>query len=151
MEDELYNSLYQLVHEEDNRRLRKKGVRFSDAWILLVFFWAAVHDRPISWATRRKNWPKDRRPESLPSPSTMSRRMRTLSVVMLLTHLWSRLGELCGPALVRMIDAKPLPVGGFSKDKDARWGQSTPKPTDTNCLASGADRLRCPSNGDWDR
>jgi len=124
MEDELWKPLYQLIRAEDNRRSRKKGVRFSDAWILLVFFWAVVHDRPISWATRPDHWPEDQRPASLPSPSTMSRRMRTLSVVMLLTHLWLRLGELCGPALVRMIDAKPLPVGGFSKDKDARWGQA---------------------------
>ena len=131
MEDELWKLLYQLIRAEDNRRSGKKGVRFSDARILLVFFWAVVHDRPICWATCRKNWPPDRRPASLPSPSTMSRRMRTLSVVMLLTHLWLRLGELCGPALVRMIDAKPLPVGGFSKDKDARWGQAV------DCKAKG--------------
>jgi len=124
MEDELWKLLYQLIRAEDNRRYRKKGVWFSDAWILLVFFWAVLHDRPIRWATCPDHWPADRRPASLPSPSTMSRRMRTLSVVRLLTQVWLRLGELCGPALVRMIDAKPLPVGGFSKDKDARWGQA---------------------------
>jgi len=124
MEDELWKLLYQLIRAEDNRRSGKKGVRFSDAWILLVFFWAVLHDRPICWATCLDHWPADRRPASLPSPSTMSRRMRTLSVVTLLTQVWLRLGELCGPALVRMIDAKPLPVGGFSKDKDARWGQA---------------------------
>jgi len=124
MEDELWKLLYQLIRAEDNRRSGKKGVRFSDAWILLVFFWAVLHDRPICWATCLDHWPADRRPASLPSTSTMSRRMRTLSVVTLLTQVWLRLGELCGPALVRMIDAKPLPVGGFSKDKDARWGQA---------------------------
>lgn len=124
MEDELWKLLYRLVQKEDIRRFRKKGVWFSDAWILLVFFWAVLHDRPISWASRPRNWPADQRWRSLPSPATLSRRMRTVSVLNLLTQVLLRLGEVCGPPLVRMIDAKPLPVGGFSKDADARWGQA---------------------------
>lgn len=54
----------------------------------------------------------------------MSRRLRTASVIHLLTQLLLRLGEQGGPSLVRMIDAKPLPVGGFSKDADARRGRA---------------------------
>lgn len=124
MEDELWKLLYRVVQEEDNRRRGKKGVRYSDAWILQVFLWAVLHDRPISWASRPQNWPAGQRWRSLPSPATLSRRMRTVGVLNLLAQVLLRLGEVCGPSLVRMIDAKPLPVGGFSKDVDARWGQA---------------------------
>src|SRR5579863_2654648 len=124
MEDELWRILYPLIQEQDNRRFRKKGVVFSDARILGVFFWAVLHDRPILWATRPANWPQEQRWRSLPSASTMSRRLRTLSLVTLLTQVWLRMVGQAKPSLVRMIDAKPLPVGGFSKDLDARWGQA---------------------------
>ena len=123
MEDELWRVLYPLIIREGNRRSRKKRVVFSDAFILLVFFWAVLHDRPISWACRAKSWPEDQRWRSLPSPSAMSRRMRTVSLLNLFTQLLLALGEVCDPSLLRIVDAKPLPVGGFSKDADARWGR----------------------------
>src|SRR5437868_1665392 len=50
-----------------SRHLARKFTLFPYTTLFRsVFFWAVVHDRPICWATRRKNWPKDRRPESLP-------------------------------------------------------------------------------------
>jgi hypothetical protein len=124
MEDELWQLLYPLIVREDKRRSRKKKVVFTDAWILMVFFWAVLHDRPISWACRAKSWPEEERWRSLPSPSAMSRRMRTVSLLNLLMQLLLALGEVQAPSLVRIVDAKPLPVGGFSKDADARWGQA---------------------------
>lgn len=124
MEDELWRLLYPLVIEQDKRRVRKKKVVYSDAWILLVFFWAVLHDRPICWACRAKSWPADQRWRTLPSASTMSHRMRTVSLLNLLTQLLLALGETRETSLLRIVDAKPLPVGGFSKDADARWGQA---------------------------
>src|ERR1700722_694396 len=124
MEDELWKPLYQLLIAESKRHFRKKHVWYSDTLILTVFLWAVLHDRPISWACRLKHWPPDQQGRTFPSPATLSRRMRSFSVLSLLAALLLRLGEIPHPPLVRVIDAKPLPVGGFSKDKDARWGQA---------------------------
>ena len=124
MEDELWGALYPLLLRESNLRFRCKHVQFSDAAILAVFFWAVLHDRPISWACRLQNWPPQMRWRSLPSPAAMSRRMRTLSVRGLMEALMSALRETASSSLVHCVDAKPLPVGGFSKDTDAKWGQA---------------------------
>jgi len=131
MEDELWDALYPLVQQEHSRRPRRKGVQFSDAIILLVALWAILHDRPICWACRAQNWPGGEPPwgGELPSPATMSRRLRTLSVVSLLEQVFYRLlaapRVLEGLCLCRRVDSKPLPVGGFTKDRDARRGYAT--------------------------
>src|SRR5690348_13071597 len=41
----------------DNPRLTHR-----DSTILLVTLWAALHDKPISWATVPQHWPADLRP-----------------------------------------------------------------------------------------
>ena len=54
----------------------------------------------------------------------MSRRMRDPRIQTLLVVIEAH-PALAGPSHdtpVKIIDAKPLPVGGFSKDPDARWG-----------------------------
>ena len=123
MEDQLWAALYPLIRQEDKRRARRKRVQFSDADILLVALWAVLHDRPIRWACRRRNWPHDYT-RDLPSPATMSGRLRTLSVQLLLEQVFYRLlaatHVLEGLCLCRRVDSKPLPVGGFTKDRDAR-------------------------------
>ena len=123
MEDQLWAALYPLIRQEDKRRTRRKGVQFSDADILLVALWAILHDRPVCWACRRRNWPREYT-RDLPSPATMSGRLRTLSVQLLLEQVFYRLlaatHVLEGLCLCRRVDSKPLPVGGFTKDRDAR-------------------------------
>src|SRR5206468_2158396 len=47
MEDELFDTLYRVVRHEATLRPRRKRVRFSDAVILLVAFWAVLHARPV--------------------------------------------------------------------------------------------------------
>jgi hypothetical protein len=127
MEDQLWRALYRLIESEDNRRPRPKGVQFTDGAILAVACWAILHDRPICWACRRRNWPASFT-RDLPSPATMSRRLRTLSLWLLLEQVFYRLlavtaaTELC---LCRRVDSKPLAVGGYSKDRDARRGYAT--------------------------
>lgn len=131
MEDELWAALYPLVVEEDRRRARLARVQFNDGVILLVALWAVLHDRPICWACRDANWPRGQPPPpwvALPSPGTMSQRLWTASAQLLLEQVFCRLLAACaawGFCLGRRIDAKPLPVGGFSKDRDARWGYAT--------------------------
>ena len=139
MEDELWAALYPLVVGEDKRRPRLKRVQYSDAVIVLVSLWAVLHERPVSWACRRRNWPGELPWCGLPSGATMSRRLRTLSVQLLWSQLFWRLLQATNrgpaaatpgrepplPCLCRRVDSKPLAVGGFSKDRDARWGYAT--------------------------
>ena len=122
MEGELWKELYRIVCEESNKRPRHKHVQFSDARILEVFFWAAIHDRPTRWACRPENWPPETRWQDLPCDSTMSVRLRTLPVRLLMDAILNRLHACSDPALVRLLDSKPLPVGCYSKDHDAHWG-----------------------------
>jgi hypothetical protein len=137
MEGELWEAVYRLILEEASKRPRQKRVQYSDAWVLGVFFWAVVHDRPVCWACDKRNWPDDhRRCRDLPSNGRMSERLRTLSLLQLLAAVLDRLASLAPPqeSLVRAVDGKrsrigrlpgePLPVGGYSKDRDARWGKS---------------------------
>jgi hypothetical protein len=122
MEGELWAEFYRLLHEESNRRGRAKRVQFSDARILEVYFWAALHDRPVRWACRAQNWPERERWRELPCDSTMSVRLRSVSVRLLMQALLDRLHSRGPSALVRVLDSKPLTVGCHSKDHDARWG-----------------------------
>lgn len=128
MEDELFEVLYALIQQEAKHRPPVPRVQFSDAHILAVACWAVVHDRPICWACCRRHWPGRWREGDLPSPATMSVRLRTLSLQLLLEQVFYRVLSvvaLAGFCLARRLDSKPLPVGGFSKDRDARWGYAT--------------------------
>jgi hypothetical protein len=104
-----------------------KGVsrryRFDDARIALVLQWAALHDRPVSWACRADHWPAELRPARLPTPATMTRRLRSASVVRLLRAVerCSR-GHIRG-SLLHIVDGKPLPVAKHSRDRQAGFGR----------------------------
>jgi hypothetical protein len=126
MEREPWRRVYRLV-----RRLSRSGPhgrtdgrrRHSDAAVALTFLWAALHDRPTGWACEGRNRAGRRRPRPLPSPSTVSRRLRSRGVRTLLRAAEAALRRAGGrPGLVAAVDGKPLPVGGHSKDPDARRG-----------------------------
>jgi hypothetical protein len=125
MERERWRELYQLACEWS--RAWAFGHRYSVACIVGVYLWAVIHDRPTSWACQAINWPEDLRYGGLPSQSTMSRRLRTKAVQELLKLLENALKIATSPPPelepVRVIDAKPLPVGSYSKDRDASWGR----------------------------
>jgi hypothetical protein len=99
------------------------NVVYSDRWILLVYFWAVLHDRSTAWACDPANWPAGLAPATLPSESTMSRRLRTPRLWWALRLIGERLRSDPAAGLLKCLDAKPLPVGPCSKDPDARWGR----------------------------
>jgi hypothetical protein len=130
MEDELFALVYLLLEQEGNKRSRRGRTQYSDVLILAVYFWAVVHDRPTCWACQQCHWPAIWQWLSLPSQPTMSRRLRSFSLVQLLMALMDRLRQVHEPAvranpLVHVIDSRPLVVGGFSKDRESRWGYAT--------------------------
>src|SRR4029077_11304754 len=81
-------------------------------------------DRPTSWACRKEHWPIHLRKPALPSPATMSRRLRSAPVVAVLDALERRVVAPKEPGLFWMIDGKPLPISGCSKDRQAGYGKA---------------------------
>lgn len=126
MERELWPVLYRHL-KEVAKDFHQKYVQHA-AWALIaVMLWAALHDRPICWACKKENWATTKlRPCSLPSPATMSRRIDSVGVGLLWRALEVRLRRCLGenPGLAVFLDGKPLPIGGASKDPDARYGRA---------------------------
>jgi Transposase DDE domain len=98
--------------------------RYTPADIVRVWYWAVIHDRPVSWACRAESWPGYLRRRPLPSSSTLSRRLRTPAVRDLLAALERRVTAPKEPGLYWMLDGKPLVIGGCSKDRQAGYGRA---------------------------
>ncbi|NIA20664.1 MAG: transposase [Anaerolineaceae bacterium] len=54
----------------------------------------------------------------------MSRRLRTVAVQQLLAVLYAAQRDQLPRSLLKFVDGKPLPVGGCSKDPDAKFGHA---------------------------
>lgn len=124
MERVRWLELYRLANELG--KAFPGGVVYSCAVVVGVFLWATIHDRPVSWACAKEHWPKDlafRR--RLPSQSVMSRRLRSPAVKGLLAAMEQALRQRGEAHWIKAIDSKPLTVGAYSKDRDARWGKAT--------------------------
>lgn len=127
MERELWPRLYHMT-QQAGAAVRQKGVTYQPQVIVLVLLWAALHDRPVRWACDGRNWATTTlRPAALPAPSTVSRRLRSIAVAVVLRLLEGRLRDAAEPALAQVIDGKPLVVGGLSHDPDARNGHGAGK------------------------
>lgn len=120
MEAQLYAALYKLVYSLAHPRGRR--TRFNDRIIVMVYLWSVLWDRPVCWACDARNW-AGRNVFDLPSNSTMSRRLRSVGVQQLIERALAAGSELFGPPpLVKQVDSKPMYVGPYSKDKDAKRG-----------------------------
>jgi Transposase DDE domain len=123
MEHQLYQAIVALLATLDKKPMRTRFT-YSDRRIVEVYYWAVIHDRPTTWACRRAHWPPHLRRQPLPSESRMSRRLRSPAVVALLTALERRVTAPKEPGLFWVIDGKPLPIGGCSKDRQAGYGRA---------------------------
>lgn len=95
----------------------------STALIVRVYHWACLHDRPISWACKPTNWKPSVRPEVLPEQSTMSRRTRRPDFWQFLQRVGERMNGKIKPAMVKVIDGKPLELPNHTTDGDATWSR----------------------------
>ena len=124
MERQVWKSIVAALKDVD-KPTENARFEFTCLRIAQVFLWAVLHDRPISWAVQRENWPIELRRYSLPSNSTMSRRLRSKNVRGVLKQLEQMtLIRSQEPSLVAMVDGKPLVIGGCSKDKQAGYGRA---------------------------
>lgn len=130
MERELWLELYRMLLSIGNTGPIKRA-RFTDLAIAAVYAWAVVHDRATSWAADARNWPADllagHFPAGLPHQSTLSRRLRraggAIAALLAAVHAELAGGDGSGD-LVKVIDSKPLPVGAYSRARDATWGHA---------------------------
>jgi Transposase DDE domain len=125
MERELWRGLYRVVRQV-GFDFGQKSVQIPGWVLVLTMLWAALHDRPVSWACDPAHGKTTRlRPARLPSPATRSRRIDQVGVGLLWRAIEQRLRDRSAryPALVAFLDARPLPVGGATKDPDARYGR----------------------------
>jgi hypothetical protein len=123
MEAKVYRAMCRWLTSVPHARRRKRE-QFSDAWIIMVYLWSAINDRPVCWACEQRNWPaKLLDGNTLPSDSTMSSRLRSVGVLQLLERLLMAITDALPVPLVKTIDSKPLLVGAYSKDRDAKRGR----------------------------
>lgn len=124
MERQLWRLILQLLDAHYNPRGEGR-YQYSSREIVEVWMWCVIHDRPVSWACEPTNWPAAHRRCEIPSNTTMSRRLRSPAVQELLKKIETEVfgsEELSG--LVWLIDGKPLPIGGCSKDRQAGYGRA---------------------------
>jgi len=124
MERELFARLCRTLETIPTVRRRPRKSTYTNAQVLVVALWAAIHDRPISWATRRSSWPFHDRTRALPSSATMSRRLRKPVIAALLDDLIGALRLTGQGERTLIIDGRPLAIARHSADPDAAFGRA---------------------------
>lgn len=102
---------------------RHRRDQHSTALIVRVYHWACLNDRPISWACKAANWRPTVLPKVLPDQSTMSRRARRADFWQFLQRVGQRMNGKTEPAIVKVVDGKPLELPNHTTDGDSTWGR----------------------------
>lgn len=108
-----------------DRRIPRQGrrPRYTDALIVKLYLWSVWYDRPLCWACERDHYNRMFRPRQLPSVSQFTRRVKTARVTRMLQAVNEYLVRTDVPVGLAFLDGKPLPIGDYSRDPDARDGR----------------------------
>lgn len=101
---------------------RPPRCQYPDELIVFLTLLACLCDRSMRWVCDKGNWPLWLRSLPIPSYSQIMRRLQSDSVRMLYSQLHRELLEHLPADDQKIVDGKPLVVGGFSKDPDAKVG-----------------------------
>lgn len=124
MERDIWRVIVRALRRAPRRR-PPRGV-YSNRDVLAVLLWAALHDRPVSWACQRPSWPMQAWRRRLPDQSTMSRRLRDPALLDDLARVLDVLREGLTPSAgALLLDGKALEVSGHSTDPDAARGRGS--------------------------
>lgn len=124
MERQLWKSILEVLATVDKPAYNPR-LQYPAEFIVRVWIWAVMHDRPVRWACCIENWPIHYRKQSLPSNSTMSRRLRSKDVRQLLLVMEQQVfNAQAGGNIIWMIDGKPLCISGSSKDRQSGFGRA---------------------------
>lgn len=99
-----------------------RRVKFTDNLIVKMYFWAVGHDRPLCWACDRENYGNLFRPRKLPSVSQFCRRVKTDLFQEYLQHVHDATTGHRELKDLNFFDGKPLTVGNYSRDPEAKKG-----------------------------
>ena len=99
-----------------------RRVVFSDRLILTMYLWAVAHGQPMCWACERQHYHTFLRPRRLPSVSQFCRRVAGERFQLYLQHLHDATTGHRRLNGLNFLDGKPLAVGNFSRDPDAKVG-----------------------------
>jgi len=101
---------------------RLKRAQYSDFLITCLYFWAVLHDRPMTWAIDSSNYNRTFRPrKKVPSISQLNRRIASDRFQLILQHVHESLaGDTRFKGLT--IDGQALQINAVSQDRDARVG-----------------------------
>lgn len=124
MERKLFVLLMETLRGVEGAAARPTKGTYSHTHVLAVMVWAALFDRPISWAVRRENWPWHDRTRPLPSSATVSRRRRDPEILALVERLIERLRVSGVGERTLVLDGRGLRVARHSADPDADWGRA---------------------------
>lgn len=122
MDDELFDLLYHIAHRLWPKR--EPRVQYAGRLIVLMFLWSAIRNKPLCWVCDRRNLPGRLADLPIPSRSQFARRLCCPDVVAMIDELEQAVNDVHIAGLIGLwlIDAKPLIVSPYSKDKAARWG-----------------------------
>jgi hypothetical protein len=123
MERSQWNVLRQVLRDVARSMPRPRRARYGDYLIACLYFWAVLHDRPMTWALDRRHYNRTFRPRKpLPSVSQLNRRVAAERFQLILQRVHERLaGDSRFKGLV--IDGQALCVSPVSRDRDARIGR----------------------------
>ena len=122
MDGELFRELYHRLYS-DPTLTHTRECTFPDALILLIYFYAAMNNCSPRWAHDRRNWPLWCRHLAFPSYSQLMKRLAWERTQTLIDRLNAEFRDRLPTSREKVCDGKPLTVGGFSKDPDARSGK----------------------------
>ena len=124
MDGELLRWLYhRLLH--DPTLARTRDCTYGDGLVALVYFFMVLTNHAAPWGCDRRNWPLwcQARLRRLPSVSQFNKRLKTPSLRAAIEQLNAQLRDRLPRGGRKAGDGKPLTVGGFSHDPDARAGK----------------------------
>lgn len=123
MDDELLRRVYHYLFR-DGISPHTRRCRFSDAVIVLIELFRVMGNLSAKQSLRRARWPVWSRRLPFPSYSQFNRRAKSATVQEQIAQLSDHYRALLASGPEKVCDGKPLLVGGYSKDPDARTGKA---------------------------
>ena len=121
MDGELLRHLYHTWFDSHKSATSARYV-YSDGVILFVYAIAVLSGKSPRWARQKGNWPLWARRLAVPSYSQLMRRIRTPKFLAQWRAWDAEFRASLPNSPEKCVDGKPLVVGSYSKDPDARRG-----------------------------
>ena len=121
MEQSQWSVVRQAIRRVTRSFPKLPRAHYSDFLITCLYFWAVLHDRPMTWALQRCHYNRSFRPRKLASLSQLNRRIASDRFQQILQRVHrQRAGDSRCRGLI--LDGQALCVSPVSQDRDARSG-----------------------------